>query len=61
MQNNKDKHKFPMQSFDKGFVIASLRADCIKKSTERSVEVAKMIFENKENQKDVYRNMGIME
>ena len=50
-----------MQSFDKDFVIASLRADCIKKSTERSVEVAKMIFENKENQKDVYRNMGIME
>lgn len=32
-QNSKEKHKTPMQSFDKDFVLASLKTHCVKKST----------------------------
>ena len=55
---SKEKHKIPMQSFDKHFVLASLKSHCIKKSTEKSVELAKLIFKNGENIEDVLRNMG---
>ena len=55
---SKEKHKIPMQSFDKDFVLASLKSHCIKKSTEKSVELAKLIFKNGENIEDVLRNMG---
>jgi hypothetical protein len=48
-KDSKDKHKMAMQSFDKDFVIASLRMHCIKKSTDNSIEMAKMIFKNGEN------------
>lgn len=47
-----------MQSFDKDFVLASLKAHCIKKSTEKSIELAKMMFKNGENSQDLFRNMG---
>lgn len=48
-QKSKDKHKMAMQSFDKDFVLASLKSHCIKKSTEKSIELAKLIFKNGEN------------
>ena len=60
MKKDKDKHKVMMSTFDKEFVIATLKRHCIKNSTERSVEMAKMIFKNGENEKDVLRNMGFM-
>ncbi len=53
-----DKHKTQLQSYDKDFVMASLRNYCVKKSTEKSIELAKMIFKNNENVEDVLKNMG---
>lgn len=57
--NSKDKHKTQLQSFDKEFVLASLKNYCVKKSTEKSIELAKLIYKNGENVEDVLRNIGI--
>lgn len=57
-QKSKEKHKIPMQSFDKDFVLASLKSQCIKKSTDKSIELAKLIYKNGENLEDVLKNMG---
>lgn len=35
-----------MQLFDKEFVLASLKTYCVKKSTEKSIELAKLIYKN---------------
>ena len=56
--SNNDKHKVVMQTFDKDFVLASLRMHCIKKSTDNSIQMAKMMYQNGENQNDVFRRMG---
>lgn len=35
-----EKHRMAMQSFDKDFVIASLKRHCIKKSTDNSMTIS---------------------
>ena len=56
--SSKDKHKVAMQSFDKDFVLASLRMHCIKKSTDNSIQMAMMMFKSGENEEEVFRKMG---
>lgn len=54
----KEKHKTQLQSFDKEFVLASLKAYCVKKSTERSIELAKEVFKSGQDLGEVLGRMG---
>ncbi len=43
---SQEKYKTQLQSYDKEFLLSSLKNYCVKKSTEKSIELAKLIYKN---------------